>query len=143
MSRHRRIDPEALGAPKGYSNGILAAAGSRLLFVAGQIGWDGEQRIVPGGFVAQFDRALANLLTVVADAGGEPADVVRMTVFVTDKAAYSAALREVGASWRERMGRHFPAMTLVEVSALLEEGATVEIEATAAIASTAGPGSGP
>jgi len=142
MSRHRRIDPAELGAPKGYSNGILAATGSRLLFVAGQVGWDGEQRIVPGGFVAQFDRALANLLVVVGEAGGEPDDVVRMTVYVTDKTAYSAALREVGASWRERMGRHFPAMTLVEVSSLLEEGAMVEIEATAAIAPAGGPGSG-
>jgi len=130
---HRLINPEELGAPKGYSNGVLAAAGSRLLFVAGQVGWDSEQRIVPGGFVAQFERALANVVTVVEAAGGRPEHVVRLTFYVVDRTPYLEALSEIGAAYRRRMGRHFPAMTLVEVAALLEEGALVEVEATAAL----------
>ena len=121
-------------APKGYHNGVLAPAGARTLFVAGQIAWDAEQELVGGSdFVRQFDQALANVLAVVAAAGGVPADVARMTVFVTDKKRYLAALKELGDVWRERMGRHYPAMALVEVRALVEDGALVEIEATAAI----------
>lgn len=131
--RHRLVNPEELGAPKGYSNGVVAAAGSRLLFVAGQVGWDDEQRLVSDDFVAQFDRALANVLAVVAAAGGEAADVVRLTLYVKDRHLYLGRLAELGAAYRARMGRHFPAMTLVEVSGLLEEGAEVEIEATAAL----------
>ena len=130
---HRLINPEELGAPKGYSNGVLTAAGSRLLFVAGQVGWDPEQRIVPGGFVAQFERALANVVTVVEAAGGRPEHVVRLTFYVTDRTPYLESLAQIGAAYRQRMGRHFPAMTLVEVAALLEEGALVEVEATAAL----------
>lgn len=131
--RHRLVNPEELGAPKGYSNGVVAAAGSRLLFVAGQVGWDETQRLVSEDFVAQFDRALANVLAVVAAAGGAPADVVRLTLYVKDRHAYLARRAEVGEVYRARMRRHFPAMTLVEVGALLEEGAQVEIEATAAL----------
>lgn len=126
------VNPRALGAPKGYSNGILAAPG-RVLFVAGQVAFDESQRIVAGDFVAQFARALDNVLAVVAEAGGKPGDLGRVTIYVTDKAAYVAATKQIGAVWRERMGKHYPAMTLVEVSALLEEAAMVEIEATAVI----------
>jgi enamine deaminase RidA (YjgF/YER057c/UK114 family) len=132
---HRLIDPEELGAPKGYSNGVLTAAGSRLLFVAGQVGWDAGQRIVGGGFVAQFERALANVVTVVEAAGGRPEHIARMTFYVADRTLYRESLSEIGAVYRRRMGRHYPAMTLVEVAALLEEGALVEIEATAALPS--------
>lgn len=135
----RTLDPPTLGPARGYANGILVAPGGALLFVAGQIGWDETQTLVPGGMAAQFLRALDNLLTVVAAAGGRPTDVVRLTVFVTDKAAYVAVRRELAAGWRERFGRHYPAMTLVEVRALLEPGALVEIEATAAIRTTATP----
>ena len=127
------INPEHLGRPRGYSNGVLAPAGGRVLFVAGQIGWDERQRLVGEDFVEQFDRALANVLAVVGAAGGGPEQVARLTVYVTDKREYAARTREVGERWRARMGRHFPAMSLVEVKGLLEDGAKVEIEATAVI----------
>ena len=128
-----RIDPRALGKPRGFSHGLLAPAGARLLFVAGQTAADGEGRIAERGFAGQFDAALARVLAVVADAGGTAAHIGRMTVFVTDLAGYlasRAALREV---WRRRMGSHYPAMALVEVSRLVDADASVEIEATAVI----------
>lgn len=127
------INPESLGAPRGYSNGVLAAAGGALLFVAGQIGWDEQQRIVSDDFVEQFDRALGNVLAVVEAAGGTPEHIVRLTIYVTDKREYMMAQREIGRRYRARMNSHFPAMTLVEVKSLLEETASVEIEATAVI----------
>ena len=129
----RIVDPPELGRPQGYANGVVVPAGRRLLFVAGQIGWDAEQRLVGEDFAAQFAQALSNVVTVVRAAGGEAADVARLTVYVVDKAEYAAARRELGASWRELMGRHYPAMTLVEVRGLLAPGAKVEIEATAAV----------
>jgi enamine deaminase RidA (YjgF/YER057c/UK114 family) len=127
------INPEELGAPKGWNNGMLAPAGGRVLFVAGQTARDTEGRIVGGGFLAQFERALENVLAVVRAAGGGPEHIGRMTVYVTDLAAYKEALRPLGEAWRLRMGRHYPAMALVEVSALVDEGAMVEIEATAVV----------
>ena len=127
------INPEVLGAPRGYSNGVLAPAGGRLLFVAGQIGWNGRQQMVSGDFVEQFDRALANLLTVVIEAGGGPENVARLVVYVTDKREYRERTREIGERWRALMGRHFPAMALVEVKGLLEDAAKVEIEGIAVI----------
>ena len=127
------INPEMLGSPRGYSNGVLAPAGGRLLFVAGQIGWDGRQRLVSEDFVEQFDRALANLITVVIEAGGAPENIARLVVYVTDKREYRARTREVGERWRALMGKHFPAMALVEVKGLLEDGAKVEIEGVAVI----------
>jgi len=133
VSRLVFVDPEALGAPRGYSNGVVAPAGSRLLFVAGQVGWDGEQRLVSGGFVEQFERALANVLSVVRAAGGEPDQVVRLTLYVIDKEPYLESLKRVGEAYRRLMGRHYPAMSLLVVRDLLEPGALVEIEATAAL----------
>ena len=133
MTRPRIVNPPALGRPRGYANGVLAPAGGRILFVAGQVGWDGDQRIVGPGFVEQFERALANVLAVVAEAGGEPEHVVRLTVYVTSKREYLGHLSELGAAWRRTMGRHYPAMALVEVAGLVEDGAKVEIEATAAL----------
>lgn len=127
------INPEMLGSPRGYSNGVLAPAGGRLLFVAGQIGWDGRQRLVSDDFVEQFDRALANLITVVIEAGGGPESIARLVIYVTDKREYKARTREVGERWRALMGRHFPAMALVEVKGLLEDAAKVEIEGIAVI----------
>lgn len=128
------IDPESLGGRgRGYSNGILAPAGARLLFVAGQVGWDRERQIVAGGFVAQFERALANVVEVVRAAGGAPEHLARLTIYVVDKGEYLAALPAVGAAWRRIVGGHFPAMALVEVRGLVEPGARVEIEATAAL----------
>ncbi len=133
MSRLVSINPADLGAPRGYSNGVLAPAGGRLLFVAGQIAWDEEQRLIGASFAEQFHRALANVLAVVREAGGEPADVARLTVYVTDREEYLGARQEIGAAYRALMGKHFPAMALVEVAALLEPKAKVEIEATAVI----------
>lgn len=129
----KSINPESLGRPRGYSNGLLTEPGARLLFVAGQIGWDENQRLVGDDFVEQFERALRNLLAVVLEAGGEPCGVARLVVYVTDKREYAARTREIGERWRALMGRHFPAMTLVEVSALLEDGAKVEIEGIAVL----------
>lgn len=125
------INPPELAAPRGYSNGIVMAG--RVLFVAGQVGWRSDGSMVSDRFVDQFDQALANVLAVVGAAGGTPESVGRMTIFVVDKLAYEAAQQEIGERYRARMGRHYPAMTLVEVRSLLEPGAVVEIEATAVI----------
>jgi enamine deaminase RidA (YjgF/YER057c/UK114 family) len=127
------FNPESLGRPRGYSNGVLAPPGARLLFVAGQIGWDERQQLVGEDFVEQFSRALANVLAVVREAGGEPDALARLVIYVTDKREYAARTAEVGERWRALMGRHYPAMALVEVKSLLEDGAKVEIEATAVI----------
>jgi enamine deaminase RidA (YjgF/YER057c/UK114 family) len=127
------INPESLGAPRGYSNGVLAEAGGRLLFVAGQIAWDQQQKIVSADFVEQFDCALANVLSVVTEAGGSCEQVVRLAIYVTDKDEYCARLRDIGERYRARMGRHFPAMILVEVKSLLADEAKVEIEAIAVL----------
>lgn len=126
------INPKALGAPRGYSNGILIRGGA-ILFVAGQIGWDADQKIVEGGFAAQFEQALVNVLIVVAEAGGEVENIGRLTIFVASKQEYLDALPEVGAGYRRAMGSHYPAMSLVEVTSLLEPGSRVEIEATAVL----------
>jgi len=129
----RPINPSDLGAPKGYSNGWLVPAGSSLLFVAGQIGWNRQQEIVSEKFIDQFRQALENVLAVVREAGGLAEHLTRFTIYVTDKNEYLADLPGLGDAYRQIMGRHFPTMTLVEVQALLEPGAKVEIEATAAI----------
>lgn len=129
----RVINPSELGAPKGYSNGVLVPADASLLFVAGQVGWNRDQEIVFDGFVDQFDQALRNVLAVVRAAGGEADNIVRLTIYVTDKQDYLADLPGLGEIYRQLMGLHYPAMSLVEVQALLEPGAKVEIEATAAI----------
>ena len=127
------INPESLGAPRGYSNGVLADAGGKLLFVAGQIGWDEKQQIVGDDFVAQFDRALANVLTVVTAGGGSPDQIARLVIYVTNKRDYVARRAEVGNAYREHLGKHFPAMVLVEVKSLLDDRAQVEIEAIAVL----------
>lgn len=129
----KTINPKSLGRPRGYSNGQLTGPDARLLFIAGQIGWDEEQRLVSDDFVEQFERALRNLLAVVLEAGGAPGGVARLVVYVTDKREYAARTAEIGERWRALMGRHFPAMTLVEVKALLEDGAKVEIEGIAVL----------
>src|SRR5262249_36240256 len=126
------INPEALGQPSGYSNGILFEGGS-LLFVAGQVGWDRERRIVSDDFAEQFAQALENILAVVRQAGGEPANIARLLIFVTDKEEYKSHLRDVGSAYRQLMGKHFPAIALVEVSSFREDLAKVEIEAIAVL----------
>jgi enamine deaminase RidA (YjgF/YER057c/UK114 family) len=129
----RFVNPDTLGAPRGYSNGVLAPPGARLLFIAGQIAWDGEQRIVSPDFAEQFERALFNVIAVVKEAGGKPQNLARLLIYVTDKREYLASQREVGQRWRTLMGRHFPAMALVEVKALLADDAKVEIEGIAVL----------
>lgn len=129
------INPKSLGKPRGYANGVLADAGGRLLFVAGQIGWNEKQEIVSHDFVEQFDRALANVIAVVKEAGGTPADIARLVIYVTSKTDYHQRTREVGERYRAQMGKHFPAMVLVEVKSLLEDAAQVEIEGLAILSS--------
>ena len=127
------INPESFGAPRGYSNGVLTEVGGRLLFVAGQIGWDEKQTIVSDDFVVQFDRALANVIAVVSGAGGSPEQIARLGIYVTDKTEYVDRREEVGKAYRAHLGKHFPAMVLVEVKSLLDDKAKVEIEAVAVL----------
>ncbi|HEV2826940.1 MAG TPA: RidA family protein [Pyrinomonadaceae bacterium] len=127
------INPESLGTPRGYSNGVLADAGGKLLFVAGQIGWDEKQAVVSEDFVAQFDRALRNVVTVVKEAGGAPQQIARLVMYVTNKREYIDRREEIGACYRTHLGKHFPAMVLVEVKSLLDDSAKVEIEAVAVL----------
>ena len=127
------INPETLGFPRGYSNGVLVDSSGRLLFVSGQVAWDESQQVVSENLAAQFDRALANVVTVVTEAGGSPERIARMTIYVTDIEEYRAATTEIGKRYRNHMGKHFPAMVLVEVSKLLEPNAKVEIEAMAVL----------
>ena len=128
------VHPASWRQPRGYSNAILVSDAKALLFVAGQIAWDADQRLVGAGdFAAQFRQALDNVCTLVRAGGGYPADLVRLTIYVTDKRLYLEHLQAVGAAYRDLVGRHYPAMALVQVGALLEDGALIEIEATAAI----------
>ena len=118
--------------PSGYSNGV--AAEGRQIFVAGQIAWDAERQIVSDDFVAQVEQALRNIVHVLAEAGARPEDLVRLTWYVVDKREYLARSNEVGEAYRRVIGRHFPAMTPVQVAALVDDRAKVEIEATAVVA---------
>ncbi len=127
------INPSDLGAPKGFSHGILTPPGAALLFVAGQVGWDKDGRLVSDSFAGQFQQALHNIVHVVREAGGSIDQIARLTIYVTDKSEYLSNLSGVGEAYRDVMGKHFPAMALLEVQALVEPGANVEIEATAAI----------
>src|SRR6267142_4689746 len=126
------INPDSLGAPRGYSNGVLTTGG-RLLFIAGQIGWNQQQQIVSADLVEQFDRALANVIAVVSEAGGQPEQIARLIIYVTDKNDYRKRMKEIGERYRARMGKHFPAMVLVEVKSLLEDRAQIEIEGIAVL----------
>ncbi len=128
------VNPESLATPRGYSNGVLAESGP-LLFIAGQIAWDHNQRITSDDLVAQFDQALTNVLTVVREAGGKPEQIARLIIYVTDKNEYRARMKEIGERYREHMGKHFPAMVLVEVAGLLEDDAKIEIEGIAVLSS--------
>ena len=127
------INPESSGKPSGYSNGVLTEAGGRLLFVAGQVAWNEYQEIVSDDFVVQFDQALTNVITIVNGAGGKAQQIARLVIYVTSMQEYKARTREIGERYRLRMGRHFPAMVLVEVKSLLDEKAMVEIEGVAVL----------
>jgi len=122
------LQPKGWPAHKGYANGLMGEG--RLVIIGGQIGWDAAGRFAEG-FVPQVRQALSNILAVLAEAGGKPEHIARLTWFVTDIGEYRASLAELGPTYRAVMGRHFPAMTLVQVGALVEEEAKVEIEATA------------
>ena len=127
----RVVQPEGWKPASGYANGLVTSG--RMLFVAGQIGWTGDQVFQTDDFVGQTRQALANIVTVVEAAGGRVEHIARLTWFITDKAAYTQNLREIGAAYRDVMGRHFPTMSVVEVKALIEDAAKVEIEATAVL----------
>jgi len=124
--------PEGWARPIGYSNGVLADAG-RMVFIAGQVGWDAQQKFHSHEIAQQFEQALDNVLAVLAEAGGEAHHIGRMTVYCCDKPAYLAARKELGAIWRRRMGQHYPAMSVIFVSDLLDHPGKIELEATAVI----------
>ena len=125
------LQPPGWASPRGYANGV--AASGRMVFIGGQIGWNASCVLVAGDFVGQARQALANVIAILAEAGGRPEHIARMTWYVVDKREYLDSYRALGDAYRVTIGRHFPAMTAVEVSALMEEGARVEIEATAVI----------
>jgi len=127
------INPESLGAPSGYANGVLTEAAGRLLFISGQVAWDEHQQIVSDDLVEQFDRALANVVTVVTEAGGTTDRIARLILYVVDRNDYRARMKEIGERYRARMGKHFPAMVLVEIAGLLEDRAKIEIEGIAVL----------
>jgi len=128
------LHPKHWAAAKGFANGI--AAEGKQVFVAGQVGWNAEQAFESDDFAAQTEQALRNIVEVLAEAGARPEHIVRLTWYVTSKQEYISRLRDVGAAYRRVLGRHFPAMTLVQVVALVEDRAKVEIEATAVIPAT-------
>ena len=125
------LQPPDWARPRGFSNGI--AASGRLVFIAGQVGWTGQGEWREKSFAGQFRQALANILAVLKEAGGRPEHIMRLTWYVLDKREYLAAAKDVGAAYRELMGRHYPAMAVVQVSGLVEDEARLEIEATAVI----------
>ena len=125
------LQPPDWAPPKGYANGV--AARGTTIFVGGQIGWNGQQQFESDDFVTQARQALRNVLAIMAEAGAGPEHITRMTWYVTDKREYVASYRALGAAYREVVGRHFPAMTAVQVAALIEDRAKVEIEATAVV----------
>ncbi|MDE2397222.1 MAG: RidA family protein [Burkholderiales bacterium] len=131
------LHPPGWAPPIGYANGVAVDAG-RIVFIAGQVGWNEAQRFESTEIAPQFDQALKNLLTVLAQAGGRPEHICRITAFCCDKPAYLAARRELGAIWRERMGRHFPAMSMIFVADLLDDPGKIELEATAVLPPAAG-----
>jgi enamine deaminase RidA (YjgF/YER057c/UK114 family) len=128
---HKILQPEGWVAPRGYSNGIEARG--RTVVIGGQIGWDGQCRFHTSDFAAQARQALQNIVAILAEAGGKPEHIIRMTWYVVDKREYIAAYPELGRAYREVIGRNFPAMTAVQVAGLIEDAARVEIEATAMI----------
>ena len=127
----KKLQPPDWAEPKGYANGVMARG--KLIFVGGQIGWNAAQQFESDDFIEQTRQALVNIAAVLKAGGAGPEHMVRMTWYVTDRLEYSARLKELGAVYREVMGKNFPAMTCVEVSGLVEERARVEIEVTAVL----------
>ena len=118
--------------PVGYANGVSVAAG-RIVFIAGQVGWDADQHFQSEDLVPQFEQALKNILAILAEAGGKPSDICRLTAFCIDKPAYIAGRRELGRIWKLLIGDHYPAMSMIFVADLLDTPAKIELEATAVI----------
>lgn len=127
----RALQPEGWPRPRGYSNGIEAEG--RMVFVAGQIGWDEQERFRSSDFADQFRQALLNTLAVLKEASAGPEHIVRMTWFITSREEYAACLAQLGAAWKELMGRNYPAMAVIIVSGLVEREAKIEIETTAVV----------
>lgn len=125
------LQPPGWPRPKGYANGITASG--RLVFTAGVVGWNAEERFEHSDLGGQFRQALLNTRAILAEGGAEPADIVRMTCYITDKGDYLASRAAIGEAWRDVLGKVFPCMTMVEVSALIEDEAKVEIETTAVV----------
>ena len=125
------LQPPAWARPKGYSNGIVAKG--RLVFVAGQVGWNAQERFETSDFVGQARQALANIVAILAEAGAKPEHIVRMTWYVADRHDYLASANALGAAYREIIGRHYPVMTAIQVAGFVEDGAKLEIEATAVL----------
>jgi enamine deaminase RidA (YjgF/YER057c/UK114 family) len=132
-NKFEAINPTDWTKPTGYNNGMLAPSGGATLFIAGQIGWDKDKKLVSPEFSIQFDQALSNVIEITKAAGGKATNIGKLTIYVTDKQEYISDIKAVGTAYRKHMGKHFPAMALVEVKALLEAGAKVEIEAIAII----------
>ena len=128
----RVLLPQGWDAPIGYANGI-AAGGGNLVFVAGQVGWDAQQKFASEEIAPQFEQALRNVLAVLAEAGGRPEHICRMTAYCCDKPAYLAARRQLGAIWKRLMGTHYPAMSMIFVADLLDRPGKIELEATAVV----------
>jgi len=128
----RTLLPEGWAPPIGYANGIEVDAG-RIVFIAGQVGWDAQQKFQSEDLAAQFEQALCNIKAVLAEAGGAPHHVCRITAFCCDKPAYMAARSELGAIWKRHMGRHYPAMSMIFVADLLDNPGKIELEATAVL----------
>jgi enamine deaminase RidA (YjgF/YER057c/UK114 family) len=126
------LHPKGWAAPIGYANGVAAGAG-RLVFVAGQVGWDEQQRFRSEDIAPQFEQALKNVLAVLAEAGGRPEHICRLTAYCCDKPGYLGARRQLGAVWRRHMGRHYPAMSMIFVADLLDSPGKIELEATAVV----------
>lgn len=128
---HEFLQPPGWATPKGYSNGVVARG--RQVYLAGQIGWNESQQLVSSAFAGQFRQALQNIVTLLAQAGGRPEHLVRLTWFVTNLDEYRAEVKDIGAAYRDVIGRHYPPMSVVQVAGLVEHGAKVEIEATAVV----------
>ena len=126
------LHPEDWKPPIGYANGISVAAG-RIVFIAGQVGWNADQKFQSDQLVPQFEQALKNILSILAEAGGKPTDICRLTAFCIDKPAYLAGRRELGRIWKSLIGNHYPAMSMIFVADLLDTPAKIELEATAVI----------
>jgi enamine deaminase RidA (YjgF/YER057c/UK114 family) len=127
----RALLPPGWPRPKGYANGVSARG--RMIFTAGVVGWNAEEEFAAGDLAGQFRQVLLNILAILAEDGAGPEHIVRMTCYVTDIGAYRSGLGEIGAAWRELIGRHFPAMAVVEIGALVEPRAMIEVEATAVV----------